>query len=96
MSALSKFKVQFFGASVDPLADNQAFSEKNSYNFPLLSDPEKTYARALGVLGPAGFANRWTFIIDDQGAGVWLVVSQPKSWKNSLSKGTRLDRSGLS
>jgi peroxiredoxin Q/BCP len=67
MSALSKYRVQFFGASVDTPEANKQFSDKNRYNFPLLSDPDKTYARTLGVLGPAGFANRWTFIIDDQG-----------------------------
>ena len=67
MSSLSKFKVQFFGASVDPVELNKQFSDKNSYNFPLLSDPDKGYAKALGVLGPNGFANRWTYVIDDEG-----------------------------
>lgn len=68
MSALSKFKVQFFGASVDTPELNKQFSDKNSYNFPLLSDPEKSYAKSLGVLNPAnGLTFRWTYIIDDQG-----------------------------
>lgn len=67
MSALSKYQVQFFGASVDPVELNKQFAEKNQYNFPLLSDPDKTYAKALGVLGPAGYAQRWTFIIDKDG-----------------------------
>jgi thioredoxin-dependent peroxiredoxin len=68
MSALSKYKVQFFGASVDPVDLNKKFSEQNKYNFPLLSDPEKSYAKALGVLSPNGaFAQRWTYVIDDQG-----------------------------
>jgi peroxiredoxin Q/BCP len=68
MSALSKFRVQYFGASVDPPELNKQFSDKNSYNFPLLSDPTKEYAKALGVLNPGnGFAFRWTFVIDEQG-----------------------------
>jgi thioredoxin-dependent peroxiredoxin len=68
MSALAKYKAVFFGASVDPVELNKQFSEKNMYNFPLLSDPEKGYAKTLGVLNPAnGFARRWTYIIDDQG-----------------------------
>jgi peroxiredoxin len=68
MSTLSKYRVQVFGASVDPPELNKQFAEKNSYNFPLLSDPEKGFAKALGVLNPAnGFAARWTYIIDDQG-----------------------------
>src|SRR5687768_11481080 len=68
MSELSKYKVQVFGASVDPVELNKQFAEKNSYSFPLLSDPDKNYAKALGVLNPGnGLAFRWTFIIDDQG-----------------------------
>jgi peroxiredoxin Q/BCP len=56
-----------FGASVDPVDANKKFSENNNYNFVLLSDPDKAYAKALGVLSPAGFANRWTYIIDKEG-----------------------------
>lgn len=68
MSTLSKYKVQVFGASVDPVEKNKEFVEKNSYNFVLLSDPEKGAAKGLGVLNPQnGFSYRWTYIIDDQG-----------------------------
>lgn len=68
MSTLSKYKVQVFGASVDPVEKNKEFSDKNNYNFVLLSDPDKSYATALGVLNPQnGFAARWTYIIDDKG-----------------------------
>lgn len=68
MSTLAKFKIQVFGASVDTPDLNKQFAEKGSYNFPLLSDPEKAYAKALGVLNAErGFANRWTFIIDQDG-----------------------------
>src|SRR5437016_4001641 len=67
MSALSKYRVQVFGASVDPVEQNKEFAEKNHYNFPLLSDPDKSYARSLGVLSPAGYAMRWTFVIDSGG-----------------------------
>jgi thioredoxin-dependent peroxiredoxin len=68
MSQLSKYNVQVFGASTDPVELNKQFSEKNSYNFPLLSDPEKGYAKALGVLSANGaYAQRWTYIIDDKG-----------------------------
>ena len=68
MSELSKYQVQVFGASTDPLELNQKFAEQNKYNFVLLSDPEKGYAKALGVLAPTGaFARRWTYIIDKDG-----------------------------
>jgi peroxiredoxin Q/BCP len=67
MSSLSKYNVQFFGASVDPVEDNRKFAEKEKYNFPLLSDPQKAFAKALGVLGANGFAQRWTYIVDKDG-----------------------------
>jgi peroxiredoxin Q/BCP len=67
MSTLAKYNVQVFGASVDPVEANKKFSDKNNYNFVLLSDPDKSYAKSLGVLSPIGFANRWTFIIDKEG-----------------------------
>jgi peroxiredoxin len=67
MSALSKYQAVFFGASVDTPELNKQFSDKNGYTFPLLSDPDKSYAKTLGVLSPAGYANRWTFIIDKNG-----------------------------
>jgi thioredoxin-dependent peroxiredoxin len=68
MSEIGKFKVQVFGASVDPPELNKKFADQLMLNFPLLSDPEKSYAKQLGVLNPvSGFSNRWTYVIDDQG-----------------------------
>ena len=68
MSTIQKYKVQVFGASTDSVEDNQKFSNNNNYNFVLLSDPEKTFVKALGALRPDGmFAQRWTYVIDDKG-----------------------------
>jgi peroxiredoxin Q/BCP len=67
MSELKKYKVAVFGASVDKPEKNKEFSDKEGYNFVLLSDPDKTYAKQLGVLAPMGFAQRWTYVIDDHG-----------------------------
>ena len=36
-------------------------------DYAILSDPEKTVAKEYGVLGPRGFAQRWTFYIDKDG-----------------------------
>jgi peroxiredoxin Q/BCP len=36
-------------------------------DFPILSDPTKSVARAYGVLAPSGFASRWTFYIGVDG-----------------------------
>lgn len=54
-------------ASVDDAATNRAFAEKNQADFPVLADPDKTTARAYGVLSMLGFASRVTFYIDAEG-----------------------------
>ena len=57
-------------ASVDPLEGeqgNKAFAAAHNADFPLLSDPDKTVAKAYGVLSDRGFANRWTFYIGKDG-----------------------------
>ena len=54
------------GISADPVAKQKEFSDKHGFDYPLLSDPDRTVAAALGVtqgfkLGPV---KRWTFVID--------------------------------
>jgi thioredoxin-dependent peroxiredoxin len=58
--------------SVDTLADNTAFAQKEGATFPLISDPSKQTAEAYGVLRDYGgdlgkLANRWTFYIGKDG-----------------------------
>jgi peroxiredoxin Q/BCP len=64
---IRKYDVSYFMASVDPLADNIGFAKQQEADFPLLSDPDKTVARAYGVLSPMGFASRHTFYIGKDG-----------------------------
>ena len=59
--------MRYFGASVDTPATNAAFAESLGASYPILSDPAKNVARAYGVLGPSGFASRWTFYIGSDG-----------------------------
>ena len=57
-----------FGASLDSVADQAAFYEKEGLNFPLLSDPDGSAARKYGVLGEgAKWTQRVTFLIDKKG-----------------------------
>ena len=65
--SIRKFDVAYFMASVDTAADNKAFAEKESADFPLLSDAGKETAKAYGVLSERGFASRWTFYIGKDG-----------------------------
>jgi peroxiredoxin Q/BCP len=58
--------------SVDTLADNKAFAEKEKADFPMLANPDKKVAFAYGVI-PADapperqYARRHTFYIDPEG-----------------------------
>lgn len=65
--ALRQLDVVYFGASVDKPETNRRFAESMGIDFPILSDPEKTVARAYGVLGASGFPARWTFYIARDG-----------------------------
>ena len=62
-SSIGRFHARLFGASVDRLEANRRFARALGIDYPILSDVEKTVARAYGVLGPSGFPDRWTFYI---------------------------------
>ena len=61
--ALSRLNAAYFGASVDSRETNRRFAASMGIQFPILSDPDKSAARAYGVLRFSGFPNRWTFYI---------------------------------
>jgi len=65
--ALRGSGVQYFAASVDEPAANAEFAASLGLDYPILSDPTRETARAYGVLGPSGFAERWTFYIGRDG-----------------------------
>jgi thioredoxin-dependent peroxiredoxin len=64
---LRQFNVAYFGASVDGADTNRQFDESMGIDFPILSDPGRSIARAYGVLGASGFPKRWTFYIGTDG-----------------------------
>jgi len=65
--ALRELDVAYFTASVDTAEQNKKFAESLDLDYPILSDPDKSVAKAYGVLSGRGFANRWTFYIDKDG-----------------------------
>jgi peroxiredoxin Q/BCP len=65
--AMHKLGVAYFTASVDTPELNKKFAESLDLDYPILSDPDKSVAKAYGVLSPRGFSNRWTFYIDKDG-----------------------------
>ena len=59
-------------ASVDTLADNKAFAEKEHADFPMLANPDKNVAFAYQVIASDApperqFARRYTYYIDPTG-----------------------------
>jgi peroxiredoxin Q/BCP len=68
-SELKPLKVAYFTISVDPPDVNKKFADSlHVTDYPILSDPDKSVAKAYGVLNEQrGFANRWTFYIDKDG-----------------------------
>ena len=52
---------------MDDAETNAKFAKSLECDYPILSDPTKEVAKAYGVLGPRGFAQRWTFYIDKNG-----------------------------
>jgi thioredoxin-dependent peroxiredoxin len=64
---IREYDVAYFMASVDPLEKNRGFAEETQADFPLLSDPSKTVAKAYGVLHMLGYAKRHTIYISDKG-----------------------------
>ena len=62
---MKKLGVAYFTASVDTAVENKKFAESLDLDYPILSDPDKSVAKAYGVINEQrGMANRWTFYID--------------------------------
>jgi peroxiredoxin Q/BCP len=60
--------VAYFAASIDRPETNRRFAESLDLDFPILSDPDRTTARAYGVLRGFGlYASRQTFFIGEDG-----------------------------
>ena len=64
---IREYDVSYFMASVDPLEVNEAFALETEADFPLLSDENKSVAKAYDVLSFMGFAKRHTIYIDKDG-----------------------------
>jgi thioredoxin-dependent peroxiredoxin len=79
---LKPLNVAYFTASVDTPALNKQFSDQLGLDYPILSDPDKSTAKAYGVLRPdGGVTNRWTFYIDKDG----MVREIDKSIKTGVA-----------
>ena len=67
-ASIREYNVAYFTASNDPADKNKKFAESLGVDYPILSDPDSSVAKAYGVLNPAGTAaQRWTFYIGENG-----------------------------
>jgi mycoredoxin-dependent peroxiredoxin len=72
--------VQVVSISCDSVYSQKVFSQREGYEFPLLSDfwPHGEVARRYGVFNEAaGFANRGTFLVDKQGVVRFAEMNGP-------------------
>jgi peroxiredoxin Q/BCP len=77
-SEFTALKAQRLGISADKPDRQKRFSEKHDFDYPLLSDPDKSVARIYGVRrGPGPIPNkRATFVIGADGIIVAVVRSE--------------------
>jgi len=65
------------GISADPVERQARFAEKHGFDYPLLSDTDRTVARAFGVKRPGPlFSRRATFVIDRDGTVLDVISSE--------------------
>jgi peroxiredoxin Q/BCP len=67
------------GISADPVDKQRKFSDMHSFDYPLLSDPDRTVAESLGVrrmLRVLGPNRRTTFVIDTDRTILGVIDSQ--------------------
>jgi thioredoxin-dependent peroxiredoxin len=69
---------QRVGISADGVDKQKAFSDKHSFDYPLLSDPGKDVAAIFGVKRPLGFLpnKRSTFVIGTDSRIVEVISSE--------------------
>ncbi len=93
--ALGAFDAAIFAASCDTVEINREFAASTGIEFPILSDPESTVARAYGVLGPLGLPSRWTVYIGADGR-VLAIDRQVRFGNHGADIMAALERFGVS
>ena len=91
---IREYDVAYFMASVDPLSKNKGFAAETGADFPLLSDEDKSVAKAYGVLHPLGFARRHTIYIGKDGR-VLKIDSSVKPATSAEDMATTLGELGV-
>jgi mycoredoxin-dependent peroxiredoxin len=86
MATYQNDNVQVVSISVDSAYAQKVFSERQGYEFPMLSDfwPHGGVAKTYGVFNEVrGFANRGTFLVDKDGVVRFAEMNDPGQGRNS-------------
>jgi peroxiredoxin Q/BCP len=75
-SEFAALGAQRVGISRDTVDKQQQFSQKHSFDYPLLADADATVGRMMGVARGSGRAKRWTFVIAQDGRVVEVIKSE--------------------
>src|SRR5512137_1700120 len=75
LGQFQNLNTEVLGISVDSKHSSAAFAEHLHLDFPLVSDFNKEFTRAYGVLREGGFAERALFVIDKDGKIVYAHVN---------------------
>jgi peroxiredoxin Q/BCP len=67
---------QRVGISADNVDKQKQFSDKYTFDFPLLSDPDKTVAKEFGSKRGIGPNKRTTYVIDTDGTVLDVIKSE--------------------
>ncbi|MFN2518343.1 MAG: peroxiredoxin [Jatrophihabitantaceae bacterium] len=95
LSSYQNEDVQVVAVSVDSPYAHKVFSEREGYEFPLLSDfwPHGAVAKTYGVFNEtAGFADRGTFLVDKGGIVRFAELNGPgegrdaRDWFDAIAK----------
>ena len=94
IGAFQNDDVQVVSISVDSVYSHKIFSEREGYEFPLLSDfwPHGAVAQAYGAFNAeVGFANRGTFLVDKDGIVRFAELNSPgegrdaQAWRDAIA-----------
>lgn len=72
LAQFAELDAQVVAISAQDIASHEKFAAKHGFQFPLLSDTEKSVSAQYGTLGPLGFMRRSVFIIDATGVVRYL------------------------
>ena len=91
----AEVKARRLGISADTVDKQHEFSEKHGFDYPLLSDKDRTVAKAYGVKRPGPLFNkRMTFVIGQDGKLLDVIASETNMDSHADKALSTLRRSG--